>query len=208
MHEALHANQRVQEAVALQLSKLAERKAANRRKAAEIYRQLREKWDVEDATAERDRPSPESLTKFVVWQLCDRTKSDVSGSIYYKRRALAQKWKYDPNRKWTRRFFVDPIGTIPEPNDDTKKRRKLDAEEMLVHRCPVWSKKETNVLMKLVAAEKEKSTRTDTAARADAVHAHNDNFEDGIDFDQVADLLQKEMAAALCIPSSKLSLCA
>mmetsp|Transcript_9444 Transcript_9444/g.13662 ORF Transcript_9444/g.13662 Transcript_9444/m.13662 type:complete len:397 (-) Transcript_9444:285-1475(-) len=64
-----------------------------------------------------------------------------------KRKSL---WSDNPERKWKRRFFVDPDGSIPKPNDDVIQRRIW--EGMLagpdIHRFVPWSKEEIKLLLK------------------------------------------------------------
>ena len=38
---------------------------------------------------------------------------------------LRKKFRYDPYRKWTSEYFIDPTGSRPKPNEDTIRRRKL-----------------------------------------------------------------------------------
>lgn len=59
-------------------------------------------------------------------------------------------------RKWSRRFFVDPKGTGPEPNADELKRRELEAKNnsFCYHLRPPWSKKELKDLKDVIAESK------------------------------------------------------
>ena len=63
---------------------------------------------------------------------------------------LMSAWQCNPDRRWFRRFFVDPAASIPKPNDDTLKRRQMEKGIPFSHLISPWSKSETTKLREYV----------------------------------------------------------
>lgn len=165
---ALECNLRLQAELARRLQAIAQKKASNRRVASRVTSQIVSSWEEID-----DLKTPSESTEAPVPPK-ERKKDNPAKTKKYS----AKKWNYDPYRsKWTRRFFVDPEGSIPDPNDDITKRRKLEEDKFFYHTCPPWSKREEKTLLSIVA---------------DKVKESNESVEK-LDFDQVATVLEKQM---------------
>lgn len=174
--DALKSNRDLQAAVSLKLQRLAEKKAENRRKAAQTYHHIGKLW------RDHNSSSPKELSDENVESLAQMAGKDPSNSYLSTKvlkRKLKDKWGHNPNRRWTRRFFVDPDGNIPEPNEDTVKRRKLEEGKSFHHRCPKWTTKETSNLRKIVTAMEKES-----------------EGDDPIDFEKVAVVLKQRSRTA------------
>ncbi len=59
-------------------------------------------------------------------------------------------WHENTDRKWKRRFFVDPDRSVPQPNPDEIQRRKWEGTLLTsqAHRFLPWSKDEIKLLQK------------------------------------------------------------
>lgn len=61
-------------------------------------------------------------------------------------------------RPWTRSFFVDESGSVPEPNEDTTLRRDvLEKDKSFIQQSPLWAKKEITEFYKLIAKQETAS---------------------------------------------------
>lgn len=167
---ALESNLRLQSEIARRIRAVSEKKALNRRLASRVTSQMVSTWDEIDTLR---TPPLSTVTSGPSKNSRKRKKDDSDDPQKYS----AKKWDYDPYRKWTRRFFVDPESSTPEPNDDIVKRRKLEEDKFFLHTCPPWSKKEEKTLLLIISDKMKKA---------------NESIET-IDFDQVASTLEKKM---------------
>jgi len=173
LESALESNLRLQAEIARRIQTIAHKKASNRRLASKITSQIVSTWDEVDTL--RTPPVPEKLK---VRSKRKKDKTDEAASET-EQKEVPKKWNYDPYRRWTRRYFVDPEGSIPAPNEDIVKRRKLEEDKFFYHTCPPWSKKEVQNLLVMVSNEIKQ----------------NDGGVDTLDFDKVALKLEERMKA-------------
>lgn len=172
IESAIECNLQLQTELARRLSMIAEKKASNRRLASRVTAQVVSTWNELDCLK-----TPPDVTSVPKNTSSNRKKNSDEPSNDSKKIYVGKKWKFDPYRKWTRRFFVDPEGSIPEPNDDIVKRRKLEEGKFFFHTCPPWSKKEEQTLVSIVTNMMKKCEKS---------------FED-LEFDQVASALEERM---------------
>jgi hypothetical protein len=174
LERALKSNLRLQAELARRVETIAQKKASNRRLASRITSQIVSTWNEIDEI--RKPPEPiEPKVRSKKRKKGDEAKESGEGE---PKKYSAKKWNYDPYRKWTRRFFVDPDDDIPEPNEDVVKRRKLEEGKFFYHTTsPPWTKKEVQTLQSIVA---DKTKETNEGA-------------DSLDFDNVAQLLEEQM---------------
>jgi len=102
---------------------------------------------------------------------------------------IVRKWSYNENRRWTKRFFVDPDKTLPEPNADILRRREWEGDMISMDkgRFQPWSKNELNLLKTFAEIVREKqSEENDTDTQIKDVD---------IDFRLVTQLVQQEISA-------------
>jgi hypothetical protein len=86
----------------------------------------------------------------------------------------------DPYRQWTRDYFQDHLGSIPEPNADVGKRRRLEENEAqgsFYHLSPPWDKEENRILKFLITKQEDDDD--------------DDNQTAVVDYEKVATELQK-----------------
>ena len=170
---ALESNLRLQGELARRIHEIAKRKASNRRLASRVTAQIVSTWDEIDTLQTPPEPiEPKVRAKRKKKNADEETSNN-------ERKKYPAKWNYDPYRKWTRRFFVDPDGSTPAPNEDTVKRRKLEGGKFFYHTSPPWSKKEVQTLLSIVS---------DMAAETKGA--------DNLDFHQVALVLEERMKIA------------
>ena len=85
---------------------------------------------------------------------------------------LMSAWQYNPDRRWHRRFFVDPAASIPKPNDDTLKRRQMEKGIPFSHLVSPWSRTESQKLRDYVeqvrASTIKASISSDISEKEDA----------------------------------------
>jgi hypothetical protein len=170
LQETLEANLRFQATVVQELVRIAKRKAENRRQAARLLQHVVATWEQKD---ELDH------SKLVPQNSTNNAKD---------------KWKYDPYRRWTRRFFVDPNGRFPPPNSDVTKRRLLEQQQhALCHtNAATWSSKETKVLQGIVnkmLTTNRTTTGSSSASSSSSETQNTKNILDEINFEEVATLL-------------------
>ena len=175
IESAIECNLRLQTELARRLSVIAEKKAANRRLASRVTSQVVSTWNELDCL--KTPPDSTFVKKKTGKKRRKAPEEPSSDSAETKKKYAGKKWKFDPYRKWTRRFFVDPEGSIPEPNDDVIKRRKLEEGKFFIHTCPPWSKKEEQTLVSIVTNMMKECKKS---------------FED-LEFDQVATVLEERM---------------
>ena len=108
-------------------------------------------------------------------------------------------WTYSENRRWNLRFFQDPDQSEPSPNEDTRKRRKLEGNDFPHYtRDLKWSEDELNILRETANAvvydqyTKQQSKNSKKSRSRKKLH-FNIEVESEIDFSQVAQILNKEM---------------
>jgi hypothetical protein len=169
---ALQANRKLQAEVASQLQKIASRKAENRRMAAQLAERLVQCWSRIDTrqtpVISSEGPSPKEALK-----LHKNVKNNVLKGGWNKPKC--GKFKYDPIRRWSRQFFVDPLGATPKPNQDEENRRQLEKETFFIHTSPPWSTKQTRVLRECIE---------ELAKRNTSSHEH-------VNFEEVATMVQE-----------------
>jgi hypothetical protein len=170
LQTALRSNLQLQAEVARRLQNIARRKAENRRLASRIQVQIVDTWDEIDVL----RTPPLSVERKV---RAKKRKQNEVGVISNEKKYTA-KWNYDPFRKWTRQFFVDPDGSVPAPNEDVVKRRRLEEDKLFYHTCPPWSTKEVETLLMIT---------TEMLAK----NKDNENVDSCLDFAQVSRTLEK-----------------
>lgn len=185
LRETLEANLRFQANVREELHRIAKRKAENRRQAARLLQHVVSIWDQNDNVAQQQQQT----------QLVNATDSSSNEA----------KWKFDPYRRWTRRYFVDPQGSVPPPNPEVLRRRQLEHEQhALCHtNASPWTTKETKILQGIVQkimanGTAAKATETTRTAESDAPSTAELNHHeavamttlDDVDFEEVATLLR------------------
>lgn len=173
LETALHSNLQLQAEVARRLQSLAKRKAENRRLASRIQAQIVGTWDEIDVLRTLPAPiEPKVIAK--------KMKANEVG-VNRNEKKYTAKWNYDPFRsKWSRRFFVDPDGSCPAPNEDTIKRRRLEEGKFFYHACPPWSNKEVGALLSITTEMLAKNKDND-----------NDQVDSRLDFAKVARTLEE-----------------
>jgi hypothetical protein len=157
---ALQSNLQLQAEVARRLQNLARRKAENRRLASRIQAQMVDTWDEIDVL----RTPPPPLEPKV--RAKPRTQNNQVVGMTGVMKKYTAKWNHDPFRKWTRRFFVDPDGSVPAPNEDMIKRRRLEEGKFFYHTCPPWSNKEIETLLAItteILAKKKDNDNADSS---------------------------------------------
>jgi hypothetical protein len=87
-------------------------------------------------------------------------------------------------RLWTRNFFVDKHGGMPEPNEDSKLRFRLEAEVLANHRSPLWNKREIEHLHDIVKNECSSLISVATNDLGESISS--------VDFEKVANRLYKK----------------
>jgi hypothetical protein len=183
---ALQANRKLQTEVARQLQKIASQKAENRRMAAQLTERLVQCWGHKDARQtpiiSSEGPSPKEAL-----ELYKNEKDELLKGGWNKSRC--GKFKYDPIRRWSRQFFVDPLGSTPKPNQDTEKRRQLENGTFFIHTSPPWSTKQAQVLRECI----------------EELASRNISFHEDVNFENVATMMQersKEDDSLLILPKS------
>mmetsp|Transcript_20046 Transcript_20046/g.49886 ORF Transcript_20046/g.49886 Transcript_20046/m.49886 type:complete len:713 (-) Transcript_20046:77-2215(-) len=119
---------------------------------------------------------------------------------------LRKKFKFDPYRKWTSEFFIDPTGSRPKENDDSIRRRKLmmkrkhqnilldftqqqQGEDELVpdtffyHTSQPFTPKERSLLDKWLFQDGDRNNHK---------WAENENGEPNAFYDQIAQKLRRD----------------
>jgi hypothetical protein len=142
---ALQANRKLQTEVARQLQKIAIQKAENRRLSAQLTERLVQCWGRIDP---RQAPviSCEGPSRKEALELHKNETEVLKGW----NKSKCGKFKYDPIRRWSRQFFVDPLGSTPKPNQDAEKRRQLEKETFFIHTSSPWSTKLAQVLRECI----------------------------------------------------------
>ena len=117
-------------------------------------------------------------------------------------------WAYSETRRWHSRYFQDTNLSIPLPNEDTKKRRKLEGEQEYPHfsRDLKWTKIELDNLRKIViqVAQEQQERPVDEQQQIqpleikekDAPSSHTIT-DSAIDFDKVAKILNEKIIKKL-----------
>jgi len=108
----------------------------------------------------------------------------------------AKGWGYDENRKWTRRFFLDPNGSTPEENEDTIIRRKWEGDLIGEgsYRYNPWTKQELDLLKKCVE-EVRHQQQEEIQVASDNESVKRVQVKDvGIDFHKVFDLIKEKLS--------------
>ena len=182
LEAALQSNLRLQAELSRQLQRISEKKAENRRLASRLTKQILATWDEIDVLRTPPPPCAPRATKNS--KKISTAESSKDSSIDSSAVKNPAKWKYDPYRKWTRRFFVDPSGSVPEPNQDSVKRRRLENDKLFYHTCPPWTSKEVETLLSVVG---------DLQATKEADGGGVDN----LDFDEVARALEERSKGKL-----------
>jgi Myb-like DNA-binding domain len=95
------------------------------------------------------------------------------------------KWKYNSYRRWERCFFVDPNGSIPEPNADTIKRRAMEQGQLFFHTHPPWTHQERKDLKKIARQHSSLNSEEDSSD------------ENTIDWKKVAESLQSTVTLSM-----------
>lgn len=170
------ANRLVQQAVREQLIVLAHKKAENRRLASKLTAHVSSAWNELDKANSEEIPDPiEGIIKSIIIeedsqkeqendvdepldgrQKKRKRKSHANSKVSVIKKTLG-KWKYDPYRRWTRCFFVDPNGSVPEPNPGAVQRRTMEQGNFFFHTDPPWGYPERKAIETLVRQQQEAS---------------------------------------------------
>lgn len=216
---ALQSNRRLQSEVLRQIQRLAKKKAENRNLASRISEQLASTWEsidelqtpappldpsreILDELIANEKKSPEQTTTTSNVDEKEQTTLLIrqqSKAISVARRRIAKKWRCDPYRKWTRRFFVDPDGEIPRSNDDVEKRRLLEQGKTFHHTYSAWSTNEVEILRSIVVEQMNQGS----VGNINTTSLNNGVTLGSIDFEQVAGLLNERMGTATGSPKSR-----
>ncbi len=87
-----------------------------------------------------------------------RRKVSVSGDSNQTMKKTAKGWELNANRKWLRKFFVDPSLSSPPANSDTLKRREWEGALVgsLKARYTGWKSEDIELLAKCTEESKKK----------------------------------------------------
>ena len=151
LQAALDANRKLQGEILRQLQEINQRKRQNRREADRCIGRLAR----QEISQEQEEDSPSTSTSIPTQaeimalfpQDCDTHKITT--------KAKRKQFQYDPARRWNLDFFTDPTGSRPEPNEDVKRRRKLEKDKFFYHKCPPWSKQEIKNLKHSIAKQQQ-----------------------------------------------------
>ena len=105
-----------------------------------------------------------------------------------------------PNRRWTKRFFVDHKGSEPRPNQDTLRRRNIEQKSFFYHTQPPWLSKESDDLLSIVAQHIVEHQKThhnqhpppqQNRGDTDNIVTTNDESTQPVDFQLIAEILNR-----------------
>lgn len=192
IEKALNANRRLQTGLLSRIQNVSRLKKTNREMCAQIVLAM------DRCYSERDMLGIDKTTAGSPLDLdCNQTSSLLpSASSLASKGAKKRKkppshiirtWSYNENRKWTKRFFVDPDKNIPEPNADILRRREWEGDmiSMDKDRFQSWSTNESNTLK--ICAEKVRKQQNE---------GNNTPIKDAeIDYHQVTQLVQEQLSA-------------
>ena len=143
IEKALEANIKLQKKLQNALHDVARQKHQNRHTCLALKVGLSQHWEQRDA--ERNRLSEEEEK-----EAKEREKKN-------KKRKHPDRWGYNEERKWTRRFFADPVKGVPEDNEDTIQRRLWEGRMGKEDYCRFlpWTQKEMDLLVSCVEEVKQ-----------------------------------------------------
>mmetsp|Transcript_7527 Transcript_7527/g.11485 ORF Transcript_7527/g.11485 Transcript_7527/m.11485 type:complete len:504 (+) Transcript_7527:139-1650(+) len=102
-------------------------------------------------------------------------------------------WRFKSDRKWTRRFFLDPYQSTPKPNPETIQRRQWEGD--LVgegsYRYSPWSKQELELLLACAEERRQQQATDEMKQVKDA----------DINFHEVMKLIKQELSKRKLTPS-------
>ena len=178
LEQAIEANRRIQSEIVAKLKHISEAKQKNRQECLQI-------------SAALDRHLHRSNEELNNNEAVTNATSDV-----------LKLWKGDDsNRKWKRRFFIDPKKSIPESNADEIQRRKWEgdlASGSYVHRFTPWHKDEVDLLVKYaeeVRKEQQESSQSSQQSGQEGESIAATVKDADIDFTKVAERVQEELSS-------------
>lgn len=169
IEQALQVNQRLQMQVRAKLKRIAELKQQNRQKCLALQKALKEEIEKQDEDV-----------------------SASNGNVKRKRgRPRKEKTKVDL-KPIKRRFFIAQHSSIPDPNPDELKRRRMEgdlASGIYVHRFSPWTKVECDLLVKI--AEEVRQEQLKEKQQEDPQASVVKDVD--IDFDEVTKRIREEL---------------
>lgn len=184
---ALESNVNLQAELKRRLVKVRRLQAQNRRDAADVTSSLSQCWDRDpDYAFDANASCAHSLDEDTKSAAATRITSDIIQTPVLQK--VTSKWECNPNRKWTRGFFVDPFGSTPAVFDNatTGEHVDQDVESDSTDFLPAaWTKaevKEFQSVIEQVRGNTEKKATGHTQQRSEL-------FEDDAFFEEVASKL-------------------
>ena len=181
LEKSLAKNRHLQSQILSTLTHLGSEMAKNRRLASKLTRELH----LVSETVSKTTATSSSATASSATASSASEKGTEQKPISGDHTALLIK-DVDPYRQWTRDYFQDHLGRIPEPNADVGKRRRLEENEaqgLFYHLSPPWDKEENKILKFLINKQQQEEEE----------EAENDNqtVVVVVDYEKVATELQK-----------------
>jgi hypothetical protein len=145
IERALEANVNFQQKLRQNLHQLAEQKRQNRIKCLQLQVALARHWEHQDEEGAQCQLTPK------------QQEEQSKRKLERKKLKFPDRWSYNDERKWNRRFFSDPSKSVPEENDDTVQRRLWEGTIGTQDYCRLlpWTKKEMDLLLSCTEEVKE-----------------------------------------------------